>query len=231
MNRSCPSRRPTGLALSTVSPGQESGFILLSVLFLVAMVILALAVAAPRVADEIRRDRENEFYHRGLQYRQAIRRYYGKFGHYPVSIEQLEKSNEIRFLRQRYKDPFTGKDEWRLIHLGQAKVPPMGFFGQPLTVGVPAAALASTAGNTGGGAVPVDPAAVDSGGGAGTTPDPTAAGSGSPATGGGPIVGVSSTSGKESIRTYRKQAHYNEWEFVYYPAQDQPVLAGSGGNS
>src|SRR6185312_9411445 len=36
-------------------------------------------------------------------------------------------------------DPITGKDDWRLIHPGQAKVPPMGFFGQPLA-GVPGAA-------------------------------------------------------------------------------------------
>jgi hypothetical protein len=39
------------------------------------------------------------------------------------------KTNEIRFLRKRYKDPITGQDDWRLIHMGEAKVPPMGFFG------------------------------------------------------------------------------------------------------
>ena len=33
---------------------------------------------------------------------------------------------------KRYTDPITGKDDWRLIHVGEAKVPVMGFFGQPL---------------------------------------------------------------------------------------------------
>ena len=54
--------------------------------------------------------REVEAVHRGNQYVRAIRLYYRKFGHYPGSIEQLEKTNNIRFLRQRYVDPMTGKD-------------------------------------------------------------------------------------------------------------------------
>jgi len=106
------------------------------VLVMVFLLLLALSVVAPKVAKEIQRDKEQEAVQRGLQYRRAIQLYYKKFGAYPGDIKQLEKTNEIRFLRKRYKDPITGQDDWRLIHMGEAKVPPMGFFGQPLQAGM-----------------------------------------------------------------------------------------------
>jgi type II secretory pathway pseudopilin PulG len=120
----------------TERAGAEDGYLLLTVLVMIFLVLLALSVAAPRVAKDIQRDKEREAVQRGLQYRRAIQLYYKKFGAYPTDIKQLEKTNEIRFLRKRYKDPITGKDDWRLIHMGEAKVPPLGFFGQPLQAGL-----------------------------------------------------------------------------------------------
>jgi type II secretory pathway pseudopilin PulG len=117
----------------------EDGYLLLTVLVMVFLILLALSVAAPKVAKEIQRDKERETVQRGLQYRRAIQLYYKKFGAYPSDIKQLEKTNEIRFLRKRYKDPMTGQDDWRLIHMGEAKVPPLGFFGQPLQAGLSSA--------------------------------------------------------------------------------------------
>ena len=111
----------------------EEGYILIAVLFMVAMVLVMLSIAAPKVAADIERDREIELQHRGHQFERAIKLYYKKFGAYPPNMEALEKSNEIRFLRKRYKDPATGKDEWHLIHFGENKSPTAwGFFGQPL---------------------------------------------------------------------------------------------------
>ncbi|HEY0758548.1 MAG TPA: type II secretion system protein [Acidisarcina sp.] len=245
-------------------PG-ESGFVMISVLFLVALIMLSLTIAAPRVADDIRRDRENELYHRGLQYQRAIRLYYRKFGSYPTSLDQLEKTNEIRFLRKRYKDPMTGKDEWHIIHYGEAKLPPMGLFGQPLTAGVPAAALGSSPGtsstngflssgaSSGGGqagsgqgsigqgsigqggigqgaasGAPVDGSTTSGSTTASTAPGGDSGSSSSGQGGVGLIVGVSSTSTKESIREYLQQKHYNEWEFVYNPIEDRPAGARGG---
>ena len=110
----------------------DEGYMLLAVLVLVFMVLLTLSVAAPRVAMQIKHDQELETQHRAQQYVRAIRLYYKKFGHYPGSIEQLEKTNNQRFLRQRYLDPLTGKDDWRLIQVGQNKTKVKGFFGQDL---------------------------------------------------------------------------------------------------
>jgi type II secretory pathway pseudopilin PulG len=114
----------------------EDGYLLLTVLVMIFLMLLVLSIAAPRVAKEIQRDKEREAVQRGLQYQRALKLYYKKFGNYPTDIKQLEKTDEIRFLRKRYKDPITGHDDWRLIHMGEAKVPPMGLFGQPLQPGV-----------------------------------------------------------------------------------------------
>lgn len=41
-----------------------------------------------------------------------------------------------------------------------------------------------------------------------------------PKFGGGPVVGVASTSKKESIKELNQKNHYNDWEFVYDPRLD-----------
>lgn len=110
----------------------EQGFLLVGVIVMVALVLLVLSVAAPIVAKDLRRERELEAVHRGQQYVRALRLYYKKYNSYPASIEQLEKADNIRYLRQRYVDPITGKDDWRLIGFGQAKTTVKGFFGKPL---------------------------------------------------------------------------------------------------
>jgi hypothetical protein len=72
--------------------------------------------------------------------------YYKKFGAYPPSIDALVKTNEIRFLRKKYIDPTTGKDEWKIIRFGQNKTQSMGFFGQPLA-GSTVAGIGPSGGN------------------------------------------------------------------------------------
>jgi len=113
----------------------EKGYVLLVILFMLAAFTIALMVASQSVTTQIRRDREQEMVHRGQQYVRAIRRYYRKCGRYPSKIEDLETSNNIRFLRRRYKDPMVPNGEWKVLHYGEAKNPPLGLFGQPLGVG------------------------------------------------------------------------------------------------
>jgi type II secretory pathway pseudopilin PulG len=112
----------------------EGGYVLLAVIFMTMLVLISLAIAAPKMAMSIQRDKELETIHRGQQYKRAIKLYYQKFGSYPTSIDQLVQTNQIRFLRKRYTDPMTGKDDWKPVFFGQAHVRPLGFFGQPLMV-------------------------------------------------------------------------------------------------
>lgn len=96
----------------------ERGYALMFVFLLAAAAALNIYLELPRVAFESQRLREELLVERGLEYRRAIQLYVRKLKSYPPSIDALEKSSEKRYLRRRYLDPMTGKDEWRLIHIG-----------------------------------------------------------------------------------------------------------------
>jgi type II secretory pathway pseudopilin PulG len=139
-------RNPQPIRLR-VKPSEE-GYLLLSVMFLLAILALWLAVAVPKMTRSIQRDRDQETMERGKQYIRAIQLYYRKFGAYPPSVDALVKTNDIRFLRKRYLDPTTGKDDWKPVLFGQNKVPTaMGFFGQPLSTGSSLAGIGPSGGN------------------------------------------------------------------------------------
>jgi len=102
-------------------------------IFLMALLVLSLSIAAPEMARSIQRDRDLETFHRGMQYRRAIQLYYRKFHAYPPNEEALVNTNDIHFLRRKYLDPITGQADWKPVAFGQNKTPTaMGFFGQPL---------------------------------------------------------------------------------------------------
>jgi type II secretory pathway pseudopilin PulG len=97
---------------------RDTGAMLLAVLFMMAvMVIMALAVA-PAMIQQAKRDREEEMIHRGTEYARAVKKYYKKFGRYPANLEQLENTNNIRFLRKRFKDPLAKDGQWKLLRYG-----------------------------------------------------------------------------------------------------------------
>jgi len=125
----------------------ESGYVLLAVIFLTVVMLVSLAVAAPKIARSIQRDKDLETIHRGEQYKRALQLYYRQFGSYPTSIDQLVDTNNVRYLRKRYKDPETGKDDWKPVLYGQAHVRPLGFFGQPLSA-VPFAEIRPSSSST-----------------------------------------------------------------------------------
>jgi type II secretory pathway pseudopilin PulG len=142
----------------------ESGFVLLAAIVLLVLLLISLAIAAPKVAQSIQRDKELEAIHRGEQYRLAIKLYYQKFGAYPTSVKQLLNTNNLRFLRQEYTDPLTGKDDWKPVLFGQAHVRPLGFFGKPLS----AVGGIAASGVMGGGMTPgmyaIEPSSTDANG-------------------------------------------------------------------
>ena len=234
----------------------EEGYVLLAVIFLLVLLILSLSVAMPRVREDIQRDREIETMNRGKQYIRAIQLYYRKFGAYPPNMDALVKTNDIRFLRKRYIDPITGKDDWKPILFGQAKTQTLGFFGQPIAgAGSAGGSVLAGTGPSGGNGLTGGGLGSSSSGGfslgssststtgtsaTGTTPGTTGStdtgSSSSSGTGlngqtfgGAGIIGVSPASPKQSILIYKKKNHYNEWEFVYDPLTDSKTISGNTG--
>ncbi len=99
---------------------REQGYILLFLLLTIALMAMVFSTLVTSIKFDIKRDREEEMIHRGVQYTRAIRAYYRKFNRFPAKIEDLENTNQLRFLRKRYKDPLTGKD-FKLVHFGEVK--------------------------------------------------------------------------------------------------------------
>jgi len=100
----------------------ESGFALLFIYALAATTAILLFMELPRVAFEAQRDKEQLLIDRGETYSRAIQLYVRKFNRYPPDFDALDNTQNLRFLRQHYSDPMTGKDEWRLIHVGPGGV-------------------------------------------------------------------------------------------------------------
>jgi type II secretory pathway pseudopilin PulG len=211
----------------------ENGYVLVAVMFMLAILVLGMAVAVPRIKQDLQRDREVEAMHRGKQYIRAVQLYYRKFNAYPPNLDALVMTNDVRFLRKKYVDPITGKDDWAPIHLGQNKVPTvMGFFGQPLAISsMPGTAPSGILQNGTSAVSNEEPVASngssDSAGGQ-TAGSGSSNSTGSPTFGGGSIIGFSIPSEKRTILVYKKQQHFNQWEFVYDPMLEQLVNIGGG---
>lgn len=232
----------------------QRGYILLTLLLFVALLSIGFLAAVQQLEFQIKRDREEELIHRGVQYSRAVRRYFKKFGRYPTRVEDLESTNNIRFIRKRYKDPVTGKD-FKLLHLTDVQ---MSFgSGAP---GISAAAIAAQQQGAPGALNPAQTAPAGFGPsaiasqqtpptpqpGGGQTPDGQADQGTSPDTGtppppqplsqqmgangapqvfgGGAIVGVASISKDATIREFNKKNHYNQWQFIYDPTTDRGGL-------
>lgn len=201
----------------------EEGYTLLIVMFLVASLVLFLSIALPRVRTELQRDQELETVHRGQQYIRAIQLYYRRFHAFPPNADALVETNGVRFLRRKYIDPMTGKDDWRPVMFGQNKAPTaMGFFGQQLG---PAGGMISGAnqGNSPTGSDSNSPSVNSPVGnsdpGSGSSPNPGTPAAG-PVFGGAGVIGFSPGSVRISLLVYKTKQHYDQWEFVYDPLAD-----------
>jgi len=107
---------------------QERGYVLLVLLLFVALLAIGSLAVLQDIHSQVKRDREEELIHRGVQYSRAVRRYFKKFGRYPTRIEDLESTNNYRSLRKRYKDPMnrdpaTGKEkDFKPLHMTDVQV-------------------------------------------------------------------------------------------------------------
>lgn len=207
----------------------ESGYVLLAVMLTLTLIMIAMAVEAPRIVQQIKREKEEELVHRGKDYATAVKRFVHKNGgRYPVSVEQLENTNHIRFLRKKYVDPMTGESDWKMVHVGEAQInipaPKPGLPGAPgtgpgLSSGVSSQPGSNPPGtpppNQNPGGVPNGQAQVQ-GGGAGTLGTLTTTGIGNGQTvGGGQIIGVASVSKGHAIKEFNDKDEYDQWYFVY----------------
>ncbi|HTM13571.1 MAG TPA: hypothetical protein VL127_11680 [Bryobacteraceae bacterium] len=95
---------------------EQRGFALLVIFLIAAAVAFTMYQELPRAAFESARDKEQLLMDRGNQYKRAIQVFYAENKRYPAELKDLESTNNKRYLRRRYIDPMTGKDEWRLIH-------------------------------------------------------------------------------------------------------------------
>jgi type II secretory pathway pseudopilin PulG len=234
---------------------KQSGYMLIVVIFLMVGLMIAALATGPSIAQQIKRDREVEMVHRGVEYARAVKRYYKKFGRYPPTLEALEDTNHIRFLRKRYKDPLTEDGKWQVVRFGQVQMNATarqggtggllgGGTGLPNVPGVtglltgqnsPAGQqLGNTTNPTGTGTSSTGTAnkggTTDTSGSTSTTlgssfGQSSSAGGGQ-TFGGGAIIGVASMSEQESLRVVDDKNHYKDWKFVYDPTLDRGLING-----
>ena len=258
----------------------QRGYMLITLMLALALITIAMLTVLPEIGQQIRRDREEEMRHRGTAYMRAIQHFFKKFGRYPMRVEELENTNNLRFLRKRYKDPInrdpaTGQEkDFKLLHqtditlnngplLGQTpgqNLPPgpgQGVLQGPGPLGGPQGGLGGPQGALG--AFGAQPGGLQQTGSAGTqnpvggdpgnssgnassgnsssgNPSDTEGNSNSPGSspsnspfngptfGGGPILGVASTSKAKTIRVFYDKNHYNDWLFIYLPQGDRGGL-------
>jgi type II secretion system protein G len=97
-------------------PPPRTGFTLIELIVVMAIVALLVSIAAPRYVASVERARETSLLASLSTMRQAIDQYAADRGHYPRSLDDLVQSRYLRFVPE---DPLTGRrDSW--IALGPA---------------------------------------------------------------------------------------------------------------
>ncbi len=258
----------------------ESGYAYLMVMFLVLMMVIGSQVALQNLYTQGRRMREDDMIWRGNQYARAIRLFYRKTGHYPQSLDDLKEGlPELHFLRYAaYKDPTNSSEEgaWRLIYVNAAgqiigsvryatlqQMALMDLNGgtipttpMPGSIGTPVSSMSSGFGPSGASNqnAPLTPPGGNAGQPpSGSTPDNSAGGAQTPASGesassgqpvnplsllkptgpvDGPVLGAFLTgvgggtkSDAPSIKVYNFGKKYKDWEFIWNPLEDQARAA------
>jgi type II secretory pathway pseudopilin PulG len=208
----------------------DAGYTLLMAVFLVATMLILATAAIPNLLTQGRREREAEMIWRGGQYKRAIGLYYRAFGRFPTKIEDLTKlTNGVRFLRKAYADPMNKQDgSWRLIYVG----PNGQLIGSHRQMSMLQSLMSTVVIPSGPARPPVAPGpgqgAAPGAAGPGTqstnpalTPNPLAS-QPQPLEGtvmGGNIIGVGSKIKESSLRLYDGADVYDQWEFIWSPAQ------------
>jgi hypothetical protein len=214
----------------------EAGSMLLSVLFMGAVMIVLSTLAMQNLLTQGRRDREEELIWRGEQYARGVKLFYRKTGRFPTTMDQLtQKQGNLRFMRKPYKELMNREDgSWRLIY-----VAPNGQLIGSLTrtnILLQIPGQQPQPGQPGAPPRPAGPPGATGRDQPTSQPQPAPAqatfGTG-PSTGtgqiiGGNIIGVASKIAQPSIRIYNGGQTYREWEFIWDPMKDAPQQGAPG---
>ncbi|HKS24850.1 MAG TPA: type II secretion system protein [Thermoanaerobaculia bacterium] len=169
----------------------EQGFTLAALIVILTIMMVFVAYTVPRQwSTVIRREREKQAIFVMRQYARAIYNFQKKNNTYPVSMEQLAKARQPRWLRgngEGIPDPLTGEMDWLLV---------------------PAAA----AGLQGGGGGTRPPGTVT--GTQGQQPGTTIPALPMKDYAGGPFIGVRPPKTGKSILTLNGADQYDQWTFT-----------------
>ena len=100
-----------------------AGFGYVGLLIVVAIMTVALGAAGEVWRTAQKREKEQELLFVGHQFRRALEQFHahtpGKVRRFPTRLDELlldpRHPGVRRYLRQVYRDPMTGRDEWGLI--------------------------------------------------------------------------------------------------------------------
>ena len=190
-----PSRRP-----------RQEGFVLIILMIALTVMLVSLAAALPSIYQEGQREREEELIFRGNEYARAIYLFQRQFHRYPKSVDELLRTNNIRFLRRDYPDPMSRKGKWRFIHVGpggvlldsKTQAPPPS----PLGQGKQSSETDEHK--------PKPPTSCDEK----KKAESSAFFGDTNQMPGALIAGVASCSERDSIRVWNSHTKYDEWEFL-----------------
>lgn len=218
--------------------GDESGYTLVGLMVVVAIVNVSLAVAVISTRTVGRRAREAELIWRGQQIARAVGCYEQANAGQPLT--RLEQLVEADCLRRVYRDPMMGDGQWRILHQkdvadGTIAVLLGGEVGNDgAAVGLPGSAGVDrgSAGLTGlasGAPQGQTQSTIRTAPGAVRTPGESALRLGSAGAGAeNTIVGVVSRSEEASLRVYGDKAKYGQWVFLGGQAAASGAAATSG---
>ena len=102
---------------------REAGYALIAMMIMATVLLISLAAVLPSVYQEAQRQKEQELIFRGNQYARAVYLFHAKMGRYPTTVKELLSTNDLRFLRQAYRDPMTRSGKWRFIHATANGIP------------------------------------------------------------------------------------------------------------
>jgi type II secretory pathway pseudopilin PulG len=187
-------------------PGSE-GVVLAVVMLIITLLLVALTASLPSLRQEGQREREEELLFRGNQYARAVALFHRQFNRYPVNIKELMGTNNMKFLRQEYRDPVDRAGKWRFVH-ANAMGALIDSRNQPLSPNL-ANQNNPSSNSSASGSSPMQTGLSS------TSSENSSSSSGSETdTPGNFIVGVAPISSRTPIRNCDNRQHYDEWEFI-----------------